>query len=87
MKSFFTIFCTLSTLILVSCDQHSWEDEKDAEGNVIYPGTKRFYTEHHGDSHGGDHGDSHDSHDSHDAHDSHGEEKHGGDHGKSDAHH
>jgi|GEM_PF-1687943 len=64
----------------VSCDQHSWEDEKDDQGNIIYKGTKRFYTDHHGDSHdthgeghegghGDDHADGHSTEVSNDSHD------------------
>ena len=58
MKSFGFILGGFLSFLLVSCDQHSWEDTTDSEG-TFYPGTKRFYTEHHGDDHGKD---SHDCH-------------------------
>ncbi len=50
MKSFIVLVGSFISLSLMSCDQHSWEDTTDSEG-TFYPGTKRFYTDHHDDDH------------------------------------
>ena len=41
-------------LVLTQCERHSWEDVKDADGNLTEKGTKRLF-ESHGDQ-GGGHG-------------------------------
>ena len=41
-------------MLIVSCDQHSWEDTK-GENGVTTLGVKRFYEEHHDEDHGKNH--------------------------------
>jgi len=84
MKFLFVGLIVSLGFVAVSCDQHSWEDEKDEHGNITYKGTKRFYTEHHGDSHdashdsghGDDHKSGHADESNHGSHDSSHDEGH-----------
>lgn len=47
-------------LVLTQCERHSWEDVKDADGNLTEKGTKRLFPVHekkeggHGDGHAKD---------------------------------
>ena len=45
-------------LVLTQCERHSWEDVKDADGNLTEKGTKRLFEAHgdSGDGHGKDGG-------------------------------
>ena len=49
-------------LVLTQCERHSWEDVKDADGNLTEKGTKRLFPVHaekgggHEDGHGKDDG-------------------------------
>ena len=47
------LFISAFALVLGACESHSWEDQKDEEGNVIEKGTKRLFETH--DTHGAGH--------------------------------
>ncbi len=48
-----SLLIAVFALVLTQCERHSWEDVKDADGNVTEKGTKRLF-EAHGDGHEGD---------------------------------
>jgi hypothetical protein len=51
-----SLLIAATALVLAQCERHSWEDVKDADGNLTEKGTKRLFEGH------GDHsGDTHDA--------------------------
>jgi len=56
-----SLLIAATALVLAQCERHSWEDVKDADGNLTEKGTKRLF-EGHGDHADGTHGTEGDGH-------------------------